>query len=85
MKVYRELNEIQGHSLTARVQLVNDLVLVAQTLSPIGLTRPVLAQAMDAVGSVADGCGLLLALSYGGTVPFTHDENEDVSTEETTE
>ena len=84
LKLYKELNDIQGHSLTARVQLVNDLVLVSQTLSPIGLTQPALAQAMDAVGSVADECGLMLAIAYGGNVPFAcddEDEDEDVSEE----
>lgn len=52
---------------------------MTQTVSPIGLTRPVLAQAMDEVGSVAGDCGLMLALTFGGSVPFTCDEPDSDS------
>ena len=48
LKVLREINEIQARSATARVELRNDVVVVSQTLSPVGLAQPVLAQALDA-------------------------------------
>jgi hypothetical protein len=80
-KVLREINEIQGRALSARVELRNDVVVVSQTLSPIGLTQPVLAQAMDAVGSVADDIGTLLAVMFDGATPFKHEvpDSEEAS------
>ena len=81
LKVLREINEIQGRSLSARVELRRDVVVVSQTLSPIGLTQPVLAQAMDAVGSVADDIGTLLAAMFDGATPFKHEvpDSEEAS------
>jgi hypothetical protein len=73
LKVPRELNEIQRRSLSARVELRNDVVVVSQTISPIGLTQPVLAQAMDAVATVADDIGTLLAVMFDGRTPFDHE------------
>ena len=73
LKVFRELNEIQHRTLTARVELRRDVVVVSQTLSPVGLTRPVLAQAMDAVATVADDIGTLLAVMFDGATPFQHE------------
>jgi type III secretion system-like peptide-binding chaperone len=70
LKVLRELNEIERRSLTARVELRNDVVVVSQTLSPIGLTQPVLAQALDAVATLAADVGLLLAGMFDGRTPF---------------
>ena len=69
-KVLRELNEIQKRCVSASVSVGNDTVLVSQTLSPINLTQPVLAQAMNAVANVADDIGGLLAAVYGGQTPF---------------
>jgi hypothetical protein len=69
-RLLRELNEVQHRSLSARVELVNDLVLVSQTISPIGLTQPVLAQALDAVGGTAAQIGTLVAAMFGGGTPF---------------
>jgi hypothetical protein len=70
LKLLRELNEIQRRSLSARVELRNDVVVVSQTLSPLGLTQPVLAQAMDAVATVAADVGILLAGMFDGRTPF---------------
>ena len=81
LKVLRELNEIQGRSLSTRVELRNDVVVVSQTLSPLGMTQPVLAQAMNAVGNVADDIGTLLAAVFGGVTPFKHEvpDSEEAS------
>jgi hypothetical protein len=81
LKVLREINEIQGRSLSARVELRRDVVVVSQTVSPIGLTQPVLAQAMDAVGSVADDIGTLFAVMFDGATPFRHEipDSEEAS------
>jgi hypothetical protein len=72
LKVLREINDIQGRATSARVELRRDVVVVSQTVSPIGLTQPVLAQAMDAVGTVADGIGTLFAAMFDGATPFKH-------------
>ena len=81
LKVLREINEIQGRSVSARVELRRDVVVVSQTFSPIGLTQPVLAQAMGAVGSVADDVGTLLAAMFDGATPFKHEipDSEEAS------
>jgi hypothetical protein len=73
LKVLRELNEIQSRALSARVELRRDVVVVSQTLSPVGLTQPVLGQAMNAVGSVAEDIGTLLAVMFDGATPFAHE------------
>ena len=72
LKVLREINDVQSRATSARVELRRDVVVVSQTVSPIGLTQPVLAQAMDAVGSVADDIGTLFAAMFDGTTPFKH-------------
>jgi Putative bacterial sensory transduction regulator len=69
-RVLRELNEIQRRCLTARVELRNDVVVVSQTLSALALTQPVLAQAMDAVATVAADIGTLLAGMFDGSTPY---------------
>jgi hypothetical protein len=68
-KLLRELNEINVRALTATVQLIDDIVVVQQTILPIGLTQPVLAQAVHAVGGVADNIGGLLAAMFDGSTP----------------
>jgi hypothetical protein len=69
-KVLRELNDIQNRAFSARVSLTDGCVLVSQVLSPIGLTRPVLAQALHSVGGVAEDIGPLLAAMFDGSTPF---------------
>ena len=70
LKVLRELGEIQHRALSARVELRRDVVVVSQTISPYGLTQPVLAQALDEVATVADDIGPLLAVMFDGRTPF---------------
>ena len=70
LKVLRELSEIQRRSISARVELRRDVVVVSQAISPLGLTQPVLAQAMDEVATVADDIGTLVAVMFDGRTPF---------------
>jgi hypothetical protein len=70
LKLFTELNEIGRRALSATIVLEARTVVVSQTISPIGLTRPVLAQAMRSVAGVADDVGLLLAGMFGGATPF---------------
>jgi hypothetical protein len=70
LKLLSELNAIQWRALSASISLRGGTVVVEQTISPIGLTQPVLAQAMRAVGGVADDIGLLLAGMFNGATPY---------------
>jgi hypothetical protein len=70
LRVLRELNEIQRRSLSARIELRSDVVVVSQTVSPLGLTQPVLAQAMGAVATIATDVGTLLAGMFDGSTPY---------------
>ena len=70
LRLFAELNDIERRALSCSVVLEGDIVVVSQTLSPVGLTAPVLEQALTAVGGVADDIGLLLAAMYGGETPF---------------
>jgi hypothetical protein len=70
LKVLRELNDIQWRLVTGSVALHDDAVVVSQTLNALGLTQPVLAQAMDAVATTAADVGPLLAAVFDGSTPF---------------
>ena len=72
----REVNEIQQRCLSTAIYWAGGQVVVSQTISPIGLTRPVLAQAMSAVGSVADDVGTLIAATFGGATPYPVEDSE---------
>jgi hypothetical protein len=65
-KLLRELNEIQLSARSASIAVAGDVVIVWQTLSPIGLSGPVLRQALTAVGGVADSVGMLVASVFDG-------------------
>ena len=69
-KLLRELNDIEGRALSVSVHHQGGAVIVAQTVSPIELTGPVLAQALAAVGGVADDIGPLLASMFDGSTPY---------------
>jgi hypothetical protein len=69
-KLFTELNEIQRRALSASIMLYDDVVVVQQTISPIDLSGPVLAQALRAVGGVADDIGILLASMFNGVTPY---------------
>ncbi len=70
LKLLSELNAIQWRALSASISLRGGAVVVEQTISPIGLTQPVLAQALQAVGGVADDIGVLLAGMFNGSTPY---------------
>lgn len=74
LKLLSELNSIQCRTLSASVMLHAGVVVVAQTISPIALTRPVLAQALNAVGGIADDIGVLLAGMFNGATPYPAQE-----------
>jgi hypothetical protein len=76
-KLLAELNDIQNRALTATVRWCEGSVLVSQTLSPHGLNRKTLRQALQAVGGVADSIGLLLAGMFGGATPFPAESSVD--------
>jgi hypothetical protein len=69
-KLLRQLNDVQRGSLSARVEFSSGVVLVSQTVNPVGLTGPVLGQAVEAVGGLADEIGCLVAALYDGATPF---------------
>ena len=52
------------------VDLAHGIVVVSQTVSPIGLTGPVLVQATSSVGTLADEIGGLVAAMHDGATPF---------------
>ena len=87
LKLFTELNEIERRALSAAVVLEHGTVVVSQTISPVGLTAPVLQQALRSVGGVAEDIGLLLAGMYGGSTPFpaeavpAHDDTPRFPTE----
>jgi type III secretion system-like peptide-binding chaperone len=70
LKLLTELNEIQRRALSPAVMLHDDIVIVQQTISPIELSAPALAQAVRAVGGVADDIGILLASMFNGVTPY---------------
>ena len=78
-KLLTELNEIQNRALTASVMWTGECVVVGQTISAVGLTGPVLGQAMAAVGGIADEVGVLIAGVFGGSTPHEAElsESED--------
>ena len=78
-KLLRELNEIQLSARSASIAIAGDVVIVSQTISPIGLTAPVLRQALVAVGGVADSVGMLVASVFDGRTPYPIErpESED--------
>lgn len=70
LKLLKELNDIQRRALSCRIELGDGVVVVSQTISPYGLTHPVLRQAINAVATVAEDIGTLLAAVFGGSTPF---------------
>jgi type III secretion system-like peptide-binding chaperone len=70
LELLTELNEIQLRALSVAVMLHDDVVIVQQTISPLDLSGPVLAQTLRAVGGVADDIGILLASMFNGVTPY---------------
>lgn len=80
-KLLRELNDVQRRAVSARVALEDSCVVVSQAVNPIGLTQPVLAQALKQVGLIADDIGHMLAVMFDGHTPFEAQvtDSEDAS------
>jgi hypothetical protein len=80
-KLFREINDINNRTLSAQVTWLKSggVVLVSQTVSAVDLTRPVLAQAVDAVGVVANDIGPLMAGMFGGVTPYPVEVNPDAA------
>jgi hypothetical protein len=76
-KLLVELNDIQNRAATATVRWDDGAVLVGQTLSPHGLNRKTLRQALQAVGGVSGDIGLLLAGMFNGSTPFPAEASVD--------
>lgn len=65
-----ELNEVQRRSVSARVQLLDDTVVVSQVVHPYLLTESVLSQALTEVCTVANDLGPLFAAMFDGRTPY---------------
>jgi hypothetical protein len=77
-KLFREINDMNNRLLSAHVVWVDtELVLVSQTVTAVDLTRPVLAQSVDAVGGVAKDIGPLVAAMFGGSTPYQPEVKPD--------
>lgn len=70
LAMLREINELQSSCLSAKIHHQGGIVLVSQTISPVALTQPVLAQALDEVGGVAAHIGPLFAAMFNGATPL---------------
>ena len=75
-KLLTELNDIAGRCRTVSLIWSDDAVIVSQVMHLKGLKRSTLAQACDAVGSVADDIGTMIAAVYGGSTPLGNDDAE---------
>ena len=79
-RLLREINEANARSLSARVYVLGDTVMVGQSVLADGLKAATLQQACIAVGVVADDLGLLLAVMFDGQTPFPA-ESEPIESE----
>ena len=77
-KLLAEINDINVRSRTAYVILADDQVLVTQTVAPEGCSAETLEQACDAVSTVANDVGGMIAAVFGGSTPFS--VKEEVTT-----
>lgn len=73
----RELNDIQRRMLSARIEIADGVVVVSQTISPIELTQPVLAQAVEQVSGAASDVGPMLVAVFGGATPYPAEQPQD--------
>ena len=81
-KLLAELNDINARSLTARIYWANGSVVVEQMLIAEAVSVGSLDQACQAVGSMADNYGVLLAAGFAGHTPFDAvDELDEAATE----
>lgn len=79
-KLLGEVNDLNARSRWAKVAFAHGIVQVSIELPPAAVDRLTLANAITAVGEVADSVGSLLAAVYGGRTPMPaltqeHDQN----------
>jgi hypothetical protein len=70
-KLLAELNDINARCRTASVSWHQGAVMVEQPLHIAAVRRTTLRQACEAVGSVANDIGVMIAAVYGAETPFT--------------
>jgi hypothetical protein len=68
--VLREINDINRRSRTAHVYWDDGIVIVEQAVRADTVDAATLAQAWDAVSTVANDLGPMLAAVHGGSTPF---------------
>jgi Putative bacterial sensory transduction regulator len=69
-KLLKELNDIDARCRTASVRWQNGAVVVSQVLHIDGVSHNTLRQACNAVGSIADDIGEMIAAVFGGETPI---------------
>jgi hypothetical protein len=72
-KLLAELNDINGRCRTVSVSWHASAVMVEQVVHINGVRRSTLHQACEAVGSVADDIGAMLAAVFDGRTPIDAD------------
>lgn len=76
----REVNEVSGRSLFARVYVRQGVVMVESVLPSEAVSSRTLRMAIDSVATVANDLGVLIATVHGGATPF-EDETTTVGDE----
>ncbi len=72
-KLLVELNDTSARCRTVSVGWHNGAVIVEQPLHVAAVRRTTLRQACEAVGSVADDIGIMIAAVHGGSTPHDSD------------
>jgi hypothetical protein len=75
-KLLAELNDINARSRTVSVGWYGGTIIVEQVMHINGVRRSTLDQACEAVGSVANDIGVMLAAVFGGRTPIDSDNAE---------
>ncbi len=76
--VLREINDVNRRSRTAGVFWSDGVVVVQQVLHADGVDKATLGHACNAVSTVANDVGLMLAAVHGGATPYpAEDEPAD--------
>jgi hypothetical protein len=73
----RELNDVNGRARTTSAAWDAGVVRVSAMVHPDALGRKSLRHALDAVASVSNDLGPMLASVYGGSTPYTAEEVEE--------
>lgn len=71
----RELNDVCGRSIFAKVYVRNGVVMVESVVPAEGVNTRTLKMAVDSVASVANDLGVMIATVFGGATPFEDEAN----------